>query len=410
MKNSKKQLLIIGHQFPEPKTTAAGFRMMQLIQLFRTNDFEIIFATSAAPTAFSEDLDNANVRVEEISLNDSLFDQQIRKWAPDVVLFDRFMTEEQFGWRVAANIPEAIRILDTEDLHFLRRGREAAVKENEEVPNLFTDLAKRELASIFRCDLSLIISEAEMDLLSEEFKVPEEILFYLPICISTQFSPNSFEDRNHFAFVGNMQHAPNLDAVKQLRKIWPTIRKILPEAECHIFGAYFPKQLLDLHRPDLGFIIKGWIDNVAGVYESYRVLVAPIRFGAGLKGKIIEAFSYGMPVVTTEMGAEGISGKLPFGGSIVDEKDFAKAATQLFSSKETWETSQKYGLKIIEERFNANPFNHHFLQRIQIVIQHLETHRNRNFFGRILEYHAFQSTKYMSRWIEEKNKNLKSNA
>ena len=102
---------------------------------------------------------------------------------PQIVLFDRFIMEEQFGWRVAEHCPEAIRILDTEDLHCLRKTREICLKKNipfsyEEL--LKQDISKREIAAILRCDLSLVISPFEIEILKNTFKVAESILMYLP--------------------------------------------------------------------------------------------------------------------------------------------------------------------------------------------------------------------------------------
>jgi len=164
-----KTLLIIGHTFPEPSTTAAGTRIMQLIKMFDEEGYEIIFASSAIASEKAADLNSVGIRVETIKLNNPGFDELLTRLDPDVVIFDRYITEEQFGWRVAEQCPGALRVLDTEDLHFLRKAREQAVKDGIPVAgaNLFTNTAKRELASILRSDLSLIISEAERTLLTE---------------------------------------------------------------------------------------------------------------------------------------------------------------------------------------------------------------------------------------------------
>ena len=112
-----KRLVIIGLVVPEPASTAAGTRMLQLIDLFRERNYEITFLTSAGNIEFSEKID-----FQKIEINDSSFDELINNLDPDIVLFDRFVTEEQFGWRVSENCPQALKILDTQDLHFLREG------------------------------------------------------------------------------------------------------------------------------------------------------------------------------------------------------------------------------------------------------------------------------------------------
>ena len=107
-----KKLLIIGHTFPEPTTTAAGSRMLQLIQVFLEDNYSITFASTASSGDKSADLQNLGISLETIQLNNSSFDDFLRKENPTIVLFDRFITEEQFGWRVSEVCPEALKILD----------------------------------------------------------------------------------------------------------------------------------------------------------------------------------------------------------------------------------------------------------------------------------------------------------
>ena len=180
-----KNLLIIGFVFPEPNSTAAGTRMMQLIDLFQKNNYAITFASSASKTDKSFNLETINIKTQEIKLNDANFDKLLKKINPIIVLFDRFLTEEQFGWRVSEICPKAIRILDTEDLHFLRNARQLSIKNKIKISTdlLFNEIAKREIASIYRCDLSLIISKYELKLLKKTFKIDKSLLFYLPFLL-----------------------------------------------------------------------------------------------------------------------------------------------------------------------------------------------------------------------------------
>ena len=272
-----KQLLIIGHTFPEPSTTAAGSRMMQLIELFKEEKYQITFASTAAVSEKTANLQRQHISIQNIKLNDVSFDEFIKKLNPEIVVFDRYITEEQFGWRVSENCPKALKILDTEDLHFLRKAREEAIKDGKPVSeaNLFSETAKRELASILRCDLSLIISEYEMELLQNRFKIASEILYYLPFLVAAvSESTPTFEERQNFLAIGNLLHAPNVDSVLQLKKLWPEIRQQLPDAELHIYGAYAPQQVLQLNNVKEGFLIKGWADDLEIAMKTYRVPVS----------------------------------------------------------------------------------------------------------------------------------------
>ncbi len=401
-----KHLVIIGQIFPEPDSTAAGKRILQLIDFFIRHEFRITFLSAANSSQQSFDLSSKNIETHIIQLNDSSFDHLVKKLQPDFVLFDRFMTEEQFGWRISETCSGAIKILDTEDLHFLRKAREKAFKQNRKMENadLISDVFKREIASILRCDLSLIISEYEMNLLKEKFKIDESILHYLPIFVEPNYSSNTFSERKNFISIGNFLHEPNWQTVLQLKKIWPLIRKQIPEAEIHLYGAYPSDKAFQLHQPKEGFHIKGRAENLAETLKKHRIMLAPIPFGAGIKGKLLDAMQFGLPSVTSSIGAEGMNGNLKWSGFIADsEEDFIEKSVQLYQDESSWKKAQENGYRILTERFSKVDFEDSFISKLKEVAANIDEHRNKNFLGQILQHHQLQSTKYMSRWIEEKN-------
>lgn len=402
-----KNLIIIGKVFPEPNSTAAGSRMIQLMDSFLTQNYQITFLSTASISENSFDLSSKNIQFQNIILNENSFDELIKNQNPDVVVFDRFTTEEQFGWRVSEQVPNAVKILDTEDLHFLRNAREKAFRQNKFLENsdLINDVFKREMASILRCDLSLIISEFEMNLLIEKFKFDENILFYLPLFGEVKKPKTSFPERKNFISIGNFLHEPNWQTVLQLKKIWKNIKNQLPEAEIHIYGAYASEKVFQLHNEKEGFIIKGRAENVEYVFNQAKVLLAPIPFGAGIKGKLLESMQFGLPNVTSAVGAEAMQGNFDWNGFITDnETEFVEKAVLLYQDENFWQISQENGFKIIENRFKKELFEPNFIHKIQEISKNLESHRNQNFLGQILQHHTLQSTKYLSKWIEEKNK------
>ena len=129
--------------------------------------------------------------------------------------------------------------------------------------------------------------------------------------------------------IGNFLHAPNWDATLQLKQIiWPEIRKTIPDAQLHVYGAYASEKVLQLHNPKEGFYVKRRAEDAKEVISKAKVLLAPLRFGAGLKGKFIDAMQCGTPSVTTQIGAEAMQGDFTWGGAIEDDVyAFAKAAT-----------------------------------------------------------------------------------
>jgi glycosyltransferase involved in cell wall biosynthesis len=412
--NQVQKLLIIGFVWPEPNSSAAGGRMMQLILLFKAQGFSITFASPAQNSDFMVDLQEYEVEKTAIELNNSSFDRFVKELNPDVVLFDRFMMEEQFGWRVAENCPDALRLLDTEDLHCLRLARQKAFKENRSfiATDLFVEeVAKREIASILRCDLSIMISEFEMELLESTFKIDISLLYYLPFLLEPidaaeiQELP-AFEERKDFIFIGNFLHEPNWNAVQYLKEtIWPLIKKRLPEAVLNIYGAYPSQKVLQLHNKKEGFLIKGRASDAQEVVKEARVVLAPLRFGAGNKGKLLEAMQCGTPSVTTTIGSESMHGDLPWNGFITDDvADFVDRGVQLYQDKTIWDKAQENGFEIINQRYSKDLFEKDFSIKIELLRSNLKKHRLNNFIGSMLQHHTLKSTKYMSRWIEEKNK------
>ncbi len=408
-------ILIIGSVWPEPSSTAAGSRMLQLIKLFLSKEWKITFACAAKKSEHMVDFAKLGVSSVSIEINNSNFDAFVNKLNPDIVIFDRFMIEEQFGWRVTKECPNALRILNTEDLHCLRKTRQECFKKN--IP--FTtqhlvqnDITKREIASIYRCDISLIISDFEMSILKETFNIKDQFLHYIPfllppITIETTKHWPVYEERSDFVTIGNFLHEPNWNSVVYLKEtIWPLIRKELPKATLQIYGAYPSPKVTQLHNPKEGFIIAGRAKNAIEVIQKGRVCLAPLRFGAGIKGKLAEAMYCGTPSITTTIGAEGmLAEESDWNGFITDDPlRFAKSAVTLYQNKNLWLQSQQNGIEIINTRFQKNTFAASTMDRIIQLQNNLQQHRSDNFIGSMLHYHTLRSTEFMARWIEEKNK------
>ncbi|MBY0245072.1 MAG: glycosyltransferase family 4 protein, partial [Sphingobacteriaceae bacterium] len=227
-----------------------------------------------------------------------------------------------------------------------------------------------------------------------------------PISENALLKLPSFENRKNFVFIGNFLHEPNWNAVQYLKEnIWNGIHKEIPDATLEIYGAYPSQKVFQLHQPKNNFLIKGRADDAFEIIKNAKVLLAPLRFGAGIKGKLIDAMQMGTPNVTTNIGAEAMHGNLTWSGSISNTaEEFAKAAIKLYQNKELWEKSQQNGFKIINENFQKEMFESDFIQNVVKIESNLTTHRKHNFLGQMLQHHTLLSVKYLSRWIEEKNK------
>lgn len=175
----------------------------------------------------------------------------------------------------------------------------------------------------------------------------------------------------------------------------------------HIYGAYPSQQVLQLHNSKEGFLVHGFVDKADEVIGKAKVLLAPLRYGAGLKGKLVQAMQNGTPSVTTSIGTEAMYADFSWPGFIEDDLDsFSEKAVQLYTQEEVWEAAQRNGVQIINELYDKKEHQKTLMDRITKIIQNLESHRSQNFTGQMLQHHTMKSYKYLSKWIEEKNKKL----
>tara|TARA_Y100000296_G_scaffold12660_1_gene14679 strand:+ start:661 stop:1959 length:1299 start_codon:yes stop_codon:yes gene_type:complete len=429
-------VVVVGYVWPEPNSSAAGQNMLSIIERCLAANFNVTFLTAATDSEHKADLLTMGVNVQSVALNCSSFNALIADIAPDVVIFDRYMTEEQFSWRVKEVCPNALRVLNTEDLHSLRHARHEAVKKHGDasLAHLHSELAQREIASIIRSDLTLVISKKEMALLTEHYGVPLAQLQYHPLVVGPSISSApSFEQRSHFIHIGNFRHAPNWDAVLQLKQhLWPSIKKALPHAELHIYGAYPPKKATQLHNEKQGFLVKGWASDVESVMMNAKALIAPLRFGAGIKGKLLDAMRCGTPSITTWIGAEGIAEdsvdvdssmnakaenevknlqSVQWPGALCDAdtsdaaviRDYVERAVALYEDEKVWNLANKHTASLLDVFKQQQP-EVPLIERINELKQGLDKHRDTLFMQSLLWHQTLAASKYMSQWIEAKSK------
>jgi hypothetical protein len=391
----------------------------------------------------------------------------------DLVVFDRFFVEEAHSFRFRQAFPTAALVLDMQDMHSLRWGRQRIVEawdkeqkkqtqqQNQQqqqqqqsdwdplgclpqvldyLPTLAEtndDRFVRELASIHRSDLVLVCSPRELDWLKTVCKVPEEKLclasFFVEECRDNfdkntaplPQSPSAGDDAlvvpPRFVFCGGFKHAPNADAVRILiDSVWPFLRSELPEATLHIYGAFCPHSLLAHNRNNNknsnnnkshGIHVHGYEPDLAEIFgQDGGILLAPLRFGAGIKGKIVDAWTFGMPVVTTPIGSEGMtivreSESEFFGGSVASTlKDFCEKAIDLAKNPEAYRKAQARGKFLLKELFSASENWRHVRTRLMEILDKdsLARKRRGDYTQAMLWHQSLRSTEYFSRWVELK--------
>jgi O-antigen biosynthesis protein len=230
----RKHVLFIGYVWPEQTSSAAGKRTNDLISALQQRGHLVSFASAYSTNQFTEQLQRRNVQTFPIHLNDSSFQEQLAQIKPDAVIFDRFVTEEQFSARVRDVFPDVALFIDTQDLHLLRKKREDLLKNNpnisiEEIASTFPtsldDVTLREIASIYRADHSFLISNFEHQLLLNQYNIPSHKISHSPFFCSQNLLESCkqeaqlipFEQRRDFVALGNFKHPPNLDQLKVIR-------------------------------------------------------------------------------------------------------------------------------------------------------------------------------------------------
>ena len=297
-----------------------------------------------------------------------------------------------------------LMVLDMQDMHSLRQARQQAVEEWYQqhhcpdgsvstledtlkasmtaLPDTTNRNLLRELASIHRMDMTWVCSPYEKNLLVERYGMASRKLVVAPllgdvcggskdITDNNQIDSNENSDdiddesiflrRRDFCFVGGFRHKPNVDAVDHLMRLWPDIRQEImtrtkDEPVLRIYGAFLTAPLQERwtrqlqksvhssgkrHPKDFGIYLEGFADNLENILTSHRILLAPLTYGAGLKGKLVEAWKSGLPVVTTPVGAEGFFAgnehTSDFPGAVVSsDEDFVQNAVQLYHDQRLW--------------------------------------------------------------------------
>jgi hypothetical protein len=419
--------VLISYVWPEPQSSAAGLRNFNVIDALLRLGFEVVIASAAQnePGRLACQRwagEQAKLEVRPIQLNDSSFDAWIGALRPDLVIFDRFMIEEQFGWRVRQSSPESICILDTVDLHFVRFSRERDLKRSLRDESWSSvgwgagldwdrELSSRELASIHRVDLTWLVSDFERELLVRDFGLDSRrvavsrFAYPEPAWAGNRTEPleAGFSSRSGFCLIGNFRHAPNLDAFRWMRtEVWPRIRAALPRAELHVYGAYPPKEVMEAHSVRSGFLVHGPAQDLKQVFSGRRVSLAPLRFGAGIKGKISDSWWHGVPVASTSIGFEGMSDGAGWGGRVADTvESFALACVELHENEAEWKAACSSGFRILGTLFSGAVFD----RDLEAGLSQAESGRaarGTDWVRQMMCHATLDSYRYFGKWLELK--------
>jgi glycosyltransferase involved in cell wall biosynthesis len=429
--------------WPEHRSSAAGVRTRSLLKLLGAKFARVICASAARENRFTEMLRRDDgVECHRVELNNShsfaKLSRSIDVKCPDIVLYDTFTAEERFGSHVHQRWPRAVTLLDTQDLHFLRRWRQRRLESllNNKIDTAPVSLCsgdtlfccdvafdrfdsthdalfQRELASIHRCDMTWLVSTSERDLLlgDRRFGVDPRRVELAPFLFDDGAfceRQRALDRRKHFVTIGHCRHAPNVDSLHALKHdVWPALaERCGGVAQMHVFGAHALRETMAMDDAASRFRVRGSCADQYATLARYRVLLAPLRFGAGIKGKIVDSFIVGTPVVTTPIGAEG----LHFDDSPLLAKhcvarstdEFVDKAHRLHTDDALWTALSDASMQHARTHFSRSRHATRLLEHIDEHIDRLDEHRSSNHLRNMLWNEHNRSTHFQSKWLEQK--------
>ncbi len=267
----------------------------------------------------------------------------------DLVLVSRVAMAERFLERIGRAAPDVPVLFDTVDLHFLRESRAAELTGDKTARREALETKKKELEIARSCVLTLTATETDRrHLLDEDRSLAVEVLPTVHAPVAGDPRP---EGRRALMFIGGFRHPPNGDAMTSfVKETLPLIRSGIGDVEFLIVGNAPPAEVRALSTERT--VVTGYVPDTTPYFAKSRVFVCPLRYGSGMKGKIGEALSHGVPVVTTSIGAEGM--ELVHGETALihdDPSEFAAAVVRLFGDDDLWRDLSRKGREHINSRF-----------------------------------------------------------
>lgn len=351
-----RRVLVLDHCTPTPDQDAGSIIVFNIMLLMREMGFQVTFIPEhnfLYMPGYTEALQGAGIEVLYDPYCSSV-EQHLKECGPryDLMFMIRPGVVEQHLAAVRQYCPAAKIIYHTVDLHYLRMQREAGVRGETTASGAVEEMKSLEFESIRAADASIVVSTAELTLLNKE--LPDQNVHVLPLIMEIPGTKADFADRRDIMFVGGYQHAPNVDAVLYfVNEVLPLVREKLPEVRFIVVGSKVPPEIEALASEHV--VIAGFVDELQPLQDKVRVNVAPLRYGAGIKGKIGSAMAVGLPSVATTMATEGMGLKAGEHVLVADQaQSMADAICRLYTDEALWRKLSASGVQFAEHAWGAH--------------------------------------------------------
>ena len=352
----QRQVLVIDALTPQPDHDSGSLRLINLMRLLRQEGAHVVFLPSSRrhAGAYTEALQQIGVETWHAP-HAARPPAWLREHGPrfDTIMVCRHYIASQFLGLVRSCAPQAKIVFDTVDLHYLREQRGAELAAD---PGLHRDAMRtrtRELGVIARADVTLVVSEAERALLADD--APGASVEVLSNLHQLAGPGQAFAQRQDLVFVGGFRHPPNVDAVCWfVERVFPAVRQRLPDVTFHCIGHHAPPSVTALAQ-HAGVIVHGHVADISPYMDGSRIAIAPLRYGAGVKGKINMSMAHGQPVVATPCAVEGMHLRHGHDVLVADTAEaFADAVVQLYRDDALWERLSCNGLENVSRHFSLD--------------------------------------------------------
>jgi glycosyltransferase involved in cell wall biosynthesis len=346
-------VMIIDNVYPKPDKDSGSVDAVNFVRIFRDLGYQVAFAAASefsAPSPYLARLESMNVlaicppRYRSIEEFLQTAGQNI-----DLCFLSRVRSGGQYIEQVRQRCPYAKVIFNTVDLHHLREEREARFRGDRRARNFAQVTREREIAITRLADATIVVSRHEEELLNKT--VPGAAIYHVPLIREfPEHCGNGFAQRRGIGFIGGYLHRPNVDAVHHfLKEIWPRIYAQMPGVEFLTMGADMPPEIAN--RRDPGFVPLGYVADLATQLGRIRVMVAPLCYGSGAKGKIASSLAHRVPCVASPIAAEGMG--LVDGETIMIADSphcFAEKVVQLYNDEHRWSQISERGFALISQQ------------------------------------------------------------
>jgi glycosyltransferase involved in cell wall biosynthesis len=347
------RVLVIDARVLCPDQDAGSLRMLSLLLIFQELGLQVTFVPEnlLRVSPYTERMQELGIECLHFPFLpgfDTFFAERGKEF--DIIVLSRAHVAEEMLPLCRKHTPDTPVVFDTVDLHFLRGHREADLTQDETKRKRAAEMEALELGVGAASDAVVVVSTEETKILKE--RLPGHRVALISMIHDIQTEIPAYSARRDCLFVGGFEHTPNLDAMLWFSlEIMPLIREQLPDAKLHIIGSKMPESIRSLASGHI--ITHGYVEYIEPFLKSCLLSVAPLRYGAGVKGKITQSMSWGLPVVSTPIGAEGMHLEHEKNVLVADNAAlFAKHIVRLHRDRELWQRLSQNGLRTIEEHFS----------------------------------------------------------